>query len=259
LLFGWLVSFMAAHVVVANEARAEPQLQVAQARQPERPAEPAMVRVPAGSFYFGCNESEDSDCYRDEKPGGWIALREFKIDRTEVTVSAYEACVQAEACRKPGIGDPCNWGESGREDHPINCVTWYQARAYCAWVGKRLPSEQEWEKAARGTDGRIYPWGNEPASCAHAVMDDGSGRGCGRDSMTWPVGSKPSGASPYGALDMVGNVWEWTASWSRSTQPARAVVRGGPWRGNPRYLRASNRGGANPALGYGGSGFRCAR
>jgi formylglycine-generating enzyme required for sulfatase activity len=292
LRFGWLASFVAAHVLAVTEAwgASEPRValvigngnyaegrlpnppqdavviartmlaelarDVAQAR---RPAKPVMVRVPAGGFYYGCNESVDGECYDDEKPGRRITLREFKIDKTEVTVSAYEACVLAGACREPGSDGPCNWGKSGREAHPINCVNWYQARAYCAWAGKRLPTEQEWEKAARGTDGRIYPWGNERASCAHAVMDDGSGNGCGRGNLTWPVGSKPSGASPYGALDMAGNVWEWTSSWFESQQPARAVVRGGPWRRNPRYLRASNRGWANPVLMYGGSGFRCAQ
>jgi formylglycine-generating enzyme required for sulfatase activity len=243
LLFGWLAWFAP----------------VALSAQPVSPAEPDMVTVPAGKFFFGCNASVDAECYNDEKPGRWLTLREFQIDKTEVTVSAYRACVEAGACQEPGSGGPCNWGEPGREDHPINCVSWHQAGAYCAWAGKRLPTEREWEKAARGADGRIYPWGNERASCERAVMNDGSGAGCGQGNLTWPVGSKPSGASPYGALDMAGNVWEWTSSWSRSQQPARAVVRGGPWRGNPRYLRTSNRGGGNPALGYEGSGLRCAR
>jgi formylglycine-generating enzyme required for sulfatase activity len=215
-----------------------------------------MVRVPAGAFHYGCNASVDSQCEDDEKPGKRVTLPAFTIDKTEVMASAYGACVNTGTCTKPKTGGSCNWGKSGRGDHPINCVDWIQAKAYCSWAGKRLPTEQEWEKAARGTDGRKYPWGNQSASCARAVMNDG-GTGCG-DNKTWPVGSKPSGASPYGAQDMAGNVWEWTSDWYDSKKKGR-VLRGGSWGYDARRVRASSRGRYYPAFRSNSYGFRCAQ
>ena len=230
-----------------------------------------MVPVPAGEFWYGCNESVDKECDDDEKPGRQITLPAFQIDRTEVTVSAYRRCVESGGCSTDGLKTPywlgeekptwaeaCNWGKPGREGHPINCVDWYQTKAYCAWAGKRLPSDQEWEKAARGPDGRKYPWGSAEISCSYAVIND-ERNGCGRDS-TWPVGSKPSGASPYGALDMGGNVWEWTSSWYSSKRESRSV-RGGSLESTPEWghARASNHGGRGPASRLDDVGFRCAR
>jgi formylglycine-generating enzyme required for sulfatase activity len=148
-----------------------------------------MVRVPAGEFTMGSKGG-----HSDEKPEHRVYLEEFYIDKYEVTVAQYRACVEAGACTAPSTGQYYNWGRSERENHPINGVDWDQAQAYCGWAGKRLPSEAEWEKAARGTDGRTYPWGNATPTCGYAVMSQG-GDGCGQDS-TWPVGSKPSGASP---------------------------------------------------------------
>ena len=187
----------------------------------------------------------------------------FWIDKYEVTVDGYKKCVDGGGCSAPSTTSTyCsgkyakgnNWGKAGRGDHPVNCVDWDQAGAYCKWKGKRLATEAEWEKAARGTDGRKYPWGNEKASCDRAVMGDG-GKGCGRDS-TWPVGSKPGGVSPYGAHDMAGNVFEWTSDWYGKSYygnaPARnprgpssgsyRVGRGGSWYNrDPGYLRAAYR------------------
>ena len=180
-------------------------------------------------------------------PGGTFGT-DFSIDRTEVTVAAYAACVRSGKCTQPGTGDNCNWGKESRASHPINCVDWKQATAYCAAAGKRLPTEQEWEHAASGTDGRTYPWGNqEPSNQACWNRSDG----------TCPVGAFPAGASPYGALDMAGNVWEWTSSnYDANTR----FIRGGGWGDvDASNLRAAYRLGGVPAVRISGVGFRCAR
>ena len=233
-----------------------------------------MVRIPAGGFWMGCNPEVDDECWGDEKPGRKVWLDEYFIDRTGVTIGQYRACVEAGSCKEPwskSDNEYCNWGHSGREDHPINCVDWNQAEAFCRWAGKRLPTEAEWEKAARGTEGRKYPWGNREASCDYAVMDDG-GDGCGKD-RTWPVCAKERGNSPYGLCDMAGNVWEWVSDWygeeyyeSGATRNPKGskygeyrVLRGGCWGLYPWYLRASSRFRSLPSLRYYGSGFRCAR
>ena len=240
-----------------------------------------MVLVPAGSFWMGCTP-DDRFCRWElqllndnEKPAHQVTLDAFYIDRTEVTVADYRRCVAAGRCGAPAdIGVPdmdtlCNWNKKGRDRHPINCVDHEQATAYCAWVGKRLPTEAEWEKSARGIDGRIFPWGNaEPADlgpqgplCCDAP-----------DSGTCPVGSHLSGASPYGALDLSGNVSEWIADWyadygptpsSNPHGPRRGdthVVRGGGWAfGGFDGQRAAARGGDEPGDRSPVLGFRCAR
>ncbi len=216
-----------------------------------------MVLVPAGEFFAGCNEEVDSECLADEKPGGPRELPAFSIDRTEVTLAAYRACVEAETCSKPDQGEGCNWGESERERHPVNCVDLDQATAYCAWRGARLPTEWEWEKAARGNDGRKYAWGNEPVDCRRAVIDEGSGSACGLGDTTFEVGSKPEGASPYGALDLIGNVWEWTSSIREGS--SSPVVRGGAFYVGPPHARASFGLQFNPAGRGAFVGFRCAK
>ena len=185
----------------------------------------SMVLVPAGEFWMGCSR-RDSSCDGDEKPGRKVYLDAFEIDRTEGTVAQYRACVEAGRCPHPQTDEYRNWGKSGRDDHPINGVSWSDANTYCRWAGKQLPTEAQWEKAARGTDGRVYPWGDEKASCRYAVMDDG-GSGC-RTFGTMPVGSKPAGASPYGALDMAGNVLEWTADWYAKHYYGKASSRNPP-------------------------------
>lgn len=232
--------------------------------------EGGMVLIPAGEFMMGCAPG-DGDCANDEKPYHRVYLDAYYIDKHEVTVVEYKKCVDAGACKRPGTGKYCNWDVSGRENHPVNCVDWNQADAYCSWAGKRLPTEAEWEKAARGTDGRIYPWGNERASCKYAVMDE-RGYGCGRGS-TWPVCSKPEGNSPYGLCDMAGNVLEWvndlfdenyySSSTSRNPSGPSSgyrLLRGGSWRGNnPKYFRASNRYWDFPVSRLAVNGFRCVR
>ena len=196
-----------------------------------------MVAVPAGSFKMG--------------KGGEQSARTgaFQIDRTEVTVAAYARCVAAGACKPAGTGRHCNARESDRGKHPINCVSQEQAKAYCAWRGKRLPTDEEWEKAARGTRGRKAPWAGDGDVCQRAVV---VGRGCKRRG-TLPVGSLPRGASPYGAVDMLGNVWEWTETPGAKT----ANLRGGAY--NKKQLDLSYRYRYKATRSSATTGFRCAK
>lgn len=143
-----------------------------------------------------------------------------------VTVAQYKKCTTDGGCTEPDSGPFCNWNAKGRDNHPINCVDWYQATQYCEWAGKRLPREAEWEKAARGTDGRKYPWGDDEFAEALKrranIADEDARSALGCDGIplvaagyhdgfvtTAPVGFFPDGASPYGARDMAGNVMEW--------------------------------------------------
>jgi formylglycine-generating enzyme required for sulfatase activity len=154
---------------------------------------------------------------------------------------------------------------TGKDQHPVVNVTWHDAVAYCRWADKRLATEAEWEYAARGTDGRKYPWANAwEAGRARFSGNNGGER-------TTPVGSYPSGASPFGVLDLAGNVWEWVSSlyWpypysatdgrENLTASGRRVMRGGSWNGSPKSLRSADRGGINPSFRGNGLGFRCAQ
>lgn len=184
---------------------------------------PGMVWVPPGPFLMGCTQASDPDCVDmgplAASPLQEVTLSGFQIDRTEVTQAEYAACMDAGECTAHGTGSVgCEFlyvfDPATTPDLPMQCVSWEQAAAYCAWVGKRLPTEAQWEKAARGTDGRRYPWGDAPPDCTRTVFwEDVNGEsGCGAGGPQ-PVGSRPAGASPYGALDMAGNVDEWTADW----------------------------------------------
>jgi len=245
-----------------------------------------MVQVPSGVFWQGCNDAVDTNCEPSERPYHEVKAPGFEIDEHEVTVAQYKAFVEAlgtslgtycdgGTCTPEGTtySSHCNWGMIGREEHPINCITWYQAQAFCEWAGKRLCSESEWEKAARGTDGRIYPWGNEEPTCEYAVMSEG-GLGCGAGG-TMVVGSMPAGASPYGALDMSGNVWEWVeddyysdytgaptdgSTWMDSPRAAYRVIRGGSFDLDfSYYLRSLYRAYYDPAYTDYDVGARCCR
>jgi formylglycine-generating enzyme required for sulfatase activity len=184
------------------------------------------VPVPAGEFLMGSPEGVGQ---ADEHPQHTVYLDAFWIMQTEVTNAQYAQCVAAGACGSP---DNSRWQDAAYADHPVTYVDWDQANAYAQWAGGRLPTEAEWEKAARGTDGRTYPWGNEApaaslANCCHFVND------------TTPVGSYPAGASPYGALDMAGNVWEWTSDWYDSSYYSQSPAQNpsGPTGGNVRVMR----------------------
>jgi formylglycine-generating enzyme len=210
-----------------------------------------MAQTPGGSFTMGSQ--------------GHKTVAPFCMDLTEVTVAAYKACTSQGKCSSENVSTQywdnqdmgrgaCNWGVSGRDQHPMNCVDWGTAAAYCRAQGKRLPTEEEWEWAARGgPEGRNYPWGNaEPDFQA-------CWSGMSQKSDTCPVGSHPDGRSAHGLQDMAGNVWEWTSSLHKSGDPAR-VNRGGGWDITlPPGLRASNRDWFAPASRDGALGFRCAR
>ena len=217
-------------------------------------ADVKLVTIPAGSFLYGCNGEAGRECPSSEVTGQRTELGAFQIDRTEVRVSEYRHCVDEGACAVPAVASGCNWNAPGRGEHPVNCVDWDQAKAYCEWIGKRLPTEQEWEKAARGTDGRTYPWGDDGPSCDVAVMSGAPSCGGG----TAPVASRDRGRSPYGLFDMAGNVFEWTGSLYASGGEAR-VLRGGSWKNDAIAIRSSHREGALPNLRDASVGFRCAQ
>ncbi len=213
--------------------------------------------VPAGEFLMGSPDGVGDD---DEHPQHSVYLDAFWIMQTEVTNAQYAKCVAAGACGAP---DNSRWQDAAYADHPVTAVDWNQASAYARWAGGRLPTEAEWEKAARGTDGRTYPWGNEAPAASLANC-------CAFVNDTTPVGSYPAGASPYGALDMAGNVWEWTADWYDSgyysqspaqnpTGPANGnsrVVRGGGYWHVADDVRVASRARYDPAYRFWGSGFR---
>lgn len=247
---------------------------------PPPPTAGKMLAVPAGSAMLGCNEAVDKECEEDEKPGGEVKLAAFEIDETEVTVAQYRACVEAKGCSAEGLDMPssgekdepdltwtCNWGKADRDQHPINCISWEAAVAYCAWANKRLPTAQEWERAARGTDGRKFPWGNDPVKpkaqanlSDKTLLESAPGRWGLKEYddgfiATAPVGSFPDGDSPVGAKDMAGNVWELVSD----TERGQHEMRGGSWSYYPIALRCSDRAYAPHGRRNGDTGFRCAR
>jgi formylglycine-generating enzyme required for sulfatase activity len=200
------------------------------------------VDLPGGAYLMGP---------RAEK----VTVAPFSMDRTEVTVGAYAACVAAGQCSAPAKEALCNWGVPGKGKHPVNCVSWPQAAEYCAWVGGRLPTEKEWEWAARGaTAGRKYPWGDaEPDGqlCWKRLStDEKRARG-----GTCAVGTHPLGASAQGIQDLAGNVAEWTASDYGAEQ---RVIRGGSWSSEePREVETAHRRWDSLTSQYATLGFRC--
>ncbi len=240
-----------------------------------------MVGIPAGPFFRGCSAGfggiVDDRCAPSERPAGIVNTRAFFIDRDEVTVDRYAGCVDAGTCPVPLDVGECNWGTPGRGSYPINCVTWSDADRFCRWAGGRLPTEAEWEKAARGTDGRLYPWGNDEPD-AGGVYRANYGEGLAkilwmRDTWEYdaPVGSFAAWSSPYGCNDMAGNVAEWVADrWADSYAGAglddprgpesgdQHVVRGGSFREYRQRIRTSARGYHYDGFLDGNVGFRCA-
>ena len=214
---------------------------------PPQPSMPSVV-LPAGSFQMGANEGD-----ADAKPAHTATVGSFRIDINEVTTADYKKCVDAGKCTVPRAGDTCNWGVAGKEGHPVNCVDWYQASSYCTFVGMRLPTEQEWEYAARHPDGRTYPWGSAAAT----------NQACWKKSGTCAVGSIPAGRTSAGINDMAGNVAEWTSGpfcpySSGGCTTTQRAVRGGGWSlANPVGLTAASRDGYLKGVRSATIGFRC--
>lgn len=236
------------------------------------------IRFDRGDFHMGCPRRRDPTCERDEHPAYRVDLSRFFLDPMEVTQAEYQSCVDAGICSPIDPRGCFVWTGTGFERGgvmpaqmqgptlPAVCVTWFQARLFCAVAGKRLPTEAEWERAAAGTTRRRYPWGDAPPTCGRAHFD-----GCG--DHTRPVGGRPLGATPEGVHDLAGNVAEWVHDWyaedtywrpfrSDPTGPDRGIVRavrGGSFYDSPSLLRASYRYGLNPGSAFSTVGFRCAR
>jgi formylglycine-generating enzyme required for sulfatase activity len=251
-----------------------------------------MILIPAGEFEMGqdadlglsiCQELYepygDNDCnintYEDEEPVHIVWLDDYYIDKYEITTADYQVCVEAEVCYLPkktrSKYREDYYGNPEFANYPVIFVSWFDAQTYCDWRGARLPTEAEWEKAARGTDGRIYPWGNSFDGELGNFYDRGYEYDDGYTD-TAPVGTYPEGASPYDVMDLAGNVWEWVADWygyryfssSPKENPqgpatgSERVLKGGSWYKEGNYdVSTSDRMGWFPDYKYDYIGFRC--
>lgn len=224
-----------------------------------------MVRIPGGRFTMG---SDDKKAPSNERPSRTVVVPPFWIDKTEVTVGAYRACVDRGACPRPARSSTSCTYDLGDPQLPISCVPWTSAQAFCVAVNKRLPREVEWEMAARGTAAIKYPWGGAGAAgCGAAVTLAGEAtqRSCG-NKKPMRVGSHPGGASPFGVHDMSGNVEEWVADWygeAVSDLSPRAgashVLRGGGWLSLPSQAKTTSRNWGSAREMGPNVGFRCAK
>jgi formylglycine-generating enzyme required for sulfatase activity len=220
-----------------------------------------MIKIPSGSFKMGSNDGD-----KDEKPVHHVRVKSFYMSKTEVTVGQYRACVKAGSCSKPSTGLYCNWDKSDREDYPINCVGWDQVRAFAKWAGGDLPTEAQWEYAARGGQGNRYKYaGSNNADKVGWFTKNIN------DKRTRPVGQKKKNG--YGLFDLSGNVHEWTldkwhsnydgaptdgTAWTSGGSSDR-VIRGGGWDDLASRLRVAYRYDCPPSYRYYGLGFRIVR
>lgn len=234
--------------------------------------DPSPVAVPAGPFVMGSNRGA-----ADEQPVHAVDLAAFRLDRQEVTNRRYRACVRTGACTPPALPTshrrPHYFDDPAFDEYPVIFVSWHQADEFCRFAGGRLPTEAEWEKSARGPapDMREFPWGDEAPDCTRANM--GGPNPCVND--TDRVGQHPAGNSPFGAMDMAGNVWEWVGDWYSAdyyrSSPERdprgppgppkgtlKVMRGGCWESGASSLRVSCRKAELPKAWADNVGFRCA-
>lgn len=228
-----------------------------------QPYEQSMALVPAGTFMMGSTMGD-----ADEQPVHQVYVDAFLMDKYHVSVGHYARFLDATSHDAPP-----EWSIMNRSQHqnrPVANVDWADANAYCHWVGKRQPTEAEWEKAARGTDGRTYPWGNEHPTKFYANLNQEHWNNHG---ALAPVGAFEEGKSPYGIYDMAGNVWEWVSDWyapdyyktSPSQNPtgppmgSHKVIRGGSWGSGPESLRSAERETHVPSFRGFGTGFRCAK
>ena len=223
-----------------------------------------MVYNPGGAFLMGSKPTDGValETGVDEQPQHRVDLPGYFIDRYEVTVGDYRKFVEATGHRSPRIWENNQYAKPS-DDHPVIDVNWDDADSYCHWAGKRLPTEAEWEKAARGTDGRRWPWGNQWIAGAANIQSDPR-------HWTAPVGSYPLDKSPYGVFDMAGNAMEWTESWYAaypgSTLKRAAfgeqykILKGGSWMTpvNP-FTHSANRYAIAPKWDHPHFGFRCAK
>ncbi len=239
------------------------------------PKDSSMILIPKGNFKMGCLISKDLNCDEVIEKEHEVYLSNFEIDPYEVTVEQYAQCVANNKCSEPisfNVDSNCNYHASGKLKHPVNCVTWEQANTFCASLNKRLPTEAEWEKSSRGTNGAIYPWGEIKPSCFYANIYE-KDTGCETKS-TSEVGKKQNGMSLYLVHDTIGNVWEWVNDYydesyystnnnSNPQGPLNGkykVIKGGGWNfEGEKYLRPAYRGfglqnNATPSVG-----FRCAK
>jgi formylglycine-generating enzyme required for sulfatase activity len=214
------------------------------------PRRRGMVRIAGGPFVLGTTDGEPN-----EQPPRSTQVEGFSIDLTEVTVGAYEVCVRSGTCAVPRTYARCNWGHPAKQQHPMNCVDVAEAQAFCTWAGKRLPTETEWEFAARGgAESRVYPWGNSPPQRQLCWSSD----------LTCEVGVLPEGRSRDGLFDLAGNVAEWTGTLycpldHGVCKTNRRVVRGGSFLDDrPARVRGASRSGEDPTHHAIDLGFRCA-
>lgn len=241
------------------------------------------VTMHGGEFLMGNSDSTEeilskitgkatvSDLIYNERPAHQVSVKTFSIMKTEVTVEQFQACIDAGACKPTKMDKRCNLGKRDKLNHPVNCLTWYDANTFCQWIGARLPTEAEWEYAARdGGKDIIYPWGNQAPTCELAVIDDGSPL-CHPKRETQPVCSHPKGNTSKGLCDMAGNVWEWVEDWyhpnyqnapnngstrSDATPESLKALRGGGIQSTDDY-RTTHRAFHPREWEYRGAGARC--